>query len=176
MEKWIHAPLHLFNETGTYMITASTLNKEHFFKESNDLENLQNLLLELSEKYQWKLEAWAIFSNHYHFIAHSPDDPATLKKMITHLHASSARQLNKRHQVTGRTVWYQYWDTHVTFQSSYLARLNYVMQNPVKHKLVECPNQYKWCSASWFEKLASKAHYKTVMSMKTDTLAILDDF
>jgi putative transposase len=110
MTKWIHAPLHLFNETGTYMVIGSTLNKEHFFTSNNDLDNLQNLLLELSKKYQWKLEAWAIFSNHYHFIAHSPDDPKILKKMITHLHASSARELNKTHEAVERTVWYQFWD------------------------------------------------------------------
>lgn len=176
MKKWIHAPLHLFNDKGTYMVTSSTLHKEHFFKEDNDFEILQNLLFELSDKYGWKLEAWALFSNHYHFIVHSSNDPITLKNMIAHLHSSSARQLNKAHQTVGRTVWYQYWDTHISYQASYLARLNYVMQNPVKHKLVACASQYPWCSAGWFEKAASAAHYKTVMSMKTDSLSVYDDF
>ena len=97
MKKWIHAPLHIFKETGTYMITASTLYHEHFFKDAKDLENLQDLLFDLCEKYEWKLEAWALFSNHYHFIVHSLSDPVTLKNMIAHLHSSSARQLNKTH-------------------------------------------------------------------------------
>ena len=34
---------------------------------------------------------------------------------------------------------------------SYLARLNYVHQNPVKHGLVRVANQYRWCSAAWLE-------------------------
>ncbi len=176
MQKWIHAPLHLFNEKGTYMVTGATLHKAHYFNMSDDLDEVQNLLIKLTEHYQWKLEAWALFSNHYHFIAHSPNDPTTLKKMITHFHASSAIHLNQVRQTAGRKVWYQYWDTHLTFHNSYLARLNYVMQNPVKHKLVEHANDYKWCSASWFEKFAAKTHYETVMSIKTDKVNILDDF
>jgi len=30
-------------------------------------------------------------------------------------------------------LWYEFWDTHLTFEKSWLARLNYVHQNPVKH-------------------------------------------
>lgn len=132
--------------------------------------------MELSEKYQWKLEAWSIFSNHYHFIAHSPNDPKTLEKFITHLHASSARFINKSQNQVGRGVWYQYWDTQLTFHASYLARLNYVMQNPVKHKLVQNASMYKWCSAAWFEQFACNSYFKTVMSIKTDDVNIYDDF
>jgi putative transposase len=96
--------------------------------------------------------------------------------MITHLHASSARKLNELHLTPGRKIWYQYWDTRITFQSSYLARLNYVMQNPVKHKIVHKADQYKWCSASWFEKNASKAYLETVTNLNTDGAQVLDDF
>lgn len=176
MKTWPHAPLHAFNEKGTYMVTGSTLYKEHHFKKSSDLDYLHDLLLELANQYQWRLEAWALFSNHYHFIAQSPNDPATLRKFVTHLHASSARELNFRHQMSGRKVWYQYRDTQITFQPSYLARLNYVMQNPVKHKIVDCASHYKWCSANWFEMNTTRAYHKAVMTFKTDTVTVEDDF
>lgn len=63
MKPWPHAPHHFFNEAGTYMVTDATLNKEMLFKESRELDLLHDLLLELAERYQWKLEAWAIFAN-----------------------------------------------------------------------------------------------------------------
>jgi putative transposase len=176
MKTLIHAPMHLFNEKGTYMVTGATFNKELYFKKSEELDLLHDLLLELSEYYQWRVEAWAIFANHYHFIAQSPENPTTLKKFITHLHASSARQLNSWNGFPGRKIWYQYWDSRITYQASYLARLNYVMNNPVKHKIVERASQYKWCSASWFELHASKAYYQTVTSIKSDSITIMDDF
>ena len=158
------------------MVTGATFNKEHFFKQPEDLTLLHDLLLELAEQYEWRLEAWAILANHYHFIAHSPACAKSLGKFVTHFHGSSARKLNLLHKTPGRKVWYQYWDTRITFQPSYLARLNYVMQNPVKHKIIDSANDYEWCSANWFEKNANPTHYKSVISLKTDSVSVVDDF
>ncbi len=158
------------------MVTGATLHKEHFFKTDEELSLLQNALHALAIHYHWRLEAWAVFSNHYHFIAQSPDDPKTLRKFISHFHANTTRELNLIHRMPGRQVWYQYWDSHITFQNSYLARLNYVMQNPVRHKLVTCATAYKWCSAHWFEKNAGKAHFAAVTRFKTDSISVVDEF
>ncbi len=76
----------------------------------------------------------------------------------------------------GRTVWFNFWDTNLTYERSYWARLNYVHQNPVKHGLVSMANQYPWCSAAWFERTASPATVKTIYGFKTDNLAIYDEF
>jgi putative transposase len=176
MTNWSHSPLHMFNEKGTYMITGATLNKEHFFKTSDELDLLESTLQKLASQYCWNLEAWALFSNHYHFIAQSPEDPSTLRKFITHFHSNTARALNVKHQTLGRKIWFQYWDSQITFQNSYLARLNYVIQNPVKHKIVDCAKMYKWCSANWFENTASKSHYSTVVNFQTNLVSIFDDF
>ena len=73
-------------------------------------------------------------------------------------------------------IWWQYWDSHITYPYSYLARLNYVNQNPVRHGLVEDPTEYPWCSANWFQKTASPSFYKTVGTFKTDSVKVLDDF
>ena len=176
MTQWPHAPLHIFNEKGTYMVTGSTLGRELLFKTPEELDLLDNHLKALALDYKWNLEAWAIFSNHYHFIAQSPEDPSTLKKFVTHFHSITARLLNTQQNTPGRQVWYQYWDTRLTYQNSYLARLNYVMQNPVRHKIVESAETYKWCSTFWFKQNAPKSYIKTVLNFKIDGVKILDDF
>ncbi len=66
------------------MVTGSTLDKVSYFRESQELDLLHDLLLDLAEQYEWKLEAWAVFANHYHFIAQSPDNPTSLGKFIKH--------------------------------------------------------------------------------------------
>ena len=63
-----------------------------------------------------------------------------------------------------------------TYEKSYLARLNYVHQNPVKHGLVGVANQYPWCSAAWFERTASAAQVRTIYSFKTDQVSVTDDY
>ena len=173
---WPHAPSHMFNEKGTYMVTGATYRKECFFSAPSDLDVLQQLLLELSLQYDWRLEAWAVFANHYHFVAQSPDNPSSLKKFVSHLHSVSARHLNQLYKHPGRKIWYQYWDTRITFQNSYFARLNYVIQNPVRHGIVEKADMYPWCSANWFKQQSTPAYFSTVTNFKTDSVNVLDDF
>ena len=62
---WPHAPAHRLGSDGVYIVTAGTLYKEHFFKTPESLNLLESRLLSLARQYQWQLEAWAVFSNHY---------------------------------------------------------------------------------------------------------------
>jgi putative transposase len=161
---------------GIYIVTAGTLNKTHLFSDADKLTLLEQNLLQLAKHYQWQLEAWAVFTNHYHFVARNNRDSAGLMKLLKHLHADSAREINRVDGKVGRTVWFNFWDTKLTYERSYLARLNYVHQNPVKHGLVVKANQYRWCSAAWFERVAAPAIVKTIYGFKTDNLKIHDDF
>ena len=173
---WPHAPVHRLDSNGIYMVTAATLQKNHLFADSDKLTLLENGLLSLAKQYQWQLEAWAVFTNHYHFVARRELESASLARLVKHLHADSARKLNRLDGKVGRRVWFNFWDTKLTYERSYLARLNYVHQNPVKHGLVIMANQYRWCSAAWFERVAPPALIKTIYGFKTDNLNIHDDF
>jgi len=51
-----------------------------------------------------------------------------------------------------------------------------VHQNAVKHGLVPVANQYRWCSAAWFERATSAAQVKTISSFKIDKVNVYDDF
>jgi len=158
------------------MVTAGVYGKEHLLDGPEKLNRFRSLLFELTESHGWGLQAWAIMSNHYHFVSLSPEDPSTLKEMIRKLHSMSAREINKLDGVTGRMVWYQYWDTLITYERSYFARLNYVHQNPVKHGVVPAADRYQWCSAKWFQQNASNSFRKTIYGFKTDKLNVRDDF
>ena len=137
---------------------------------------LQSVLMDLIERYHLGIRAWAIFPNHYHLILFTYSHSEPLKSFITHFHSLSARNLNAMTNNPGRKVWFQYRDTQLTYKNSYLARLNYVMQNPVRHKIVAYAEDYRWCSAKWFKDHAEPGHYKTVTSFKTENLSVPDDF
>jgi putative transposase len=173
---WPHAPIHRFTSDGIYMVTAATLYKRRFFSTPEKLASLENDILTLAKLYSWQLEAWAVFMNHYHLIARGESDSVTLDTYLKHLHSKSAIDVNREDGAPGRQVWYNFWDTRLTYERSYLARLNYVHQNAVKHGLVSVANQYPWCSAAWFERTASPAAVKTIYSFKTNKLKIDDDY
>ena len=160
----------------TYMVTAGTLHKQHFFRGDERLRFLQEALLEAAEDYGWELQAWAVFSNHYHFVARAPDTPATLKALVQRMHSLTAREINRVDGTPGRQVWFQYWDTCLTYEKSYYARLNYVHNNAVKHGLVPVADQYPYCSAAWFQTHADPAFRRKVESFRYDRINVRDDF
>jgi putative transposase len=176
MKHWPYNPAHWFEETGTYIVTAGTYNKEHFFHSESRLEMLQKTLIELSMKYNWQLKAWAIFSNHYHFIASNNEDSNSFKKLITEYHKTTALKINERDNLVGRRVWYQYSDTYLSFRNSYMTRLNYVINNAVKHKIVEVASDYPYCSANWFKAYAPKSFQESISNFKIDKVNIYDEF
>jgi putative transposase len=176
---WPHAPTHQLADRGTYFVTASTYQKKHQFVGARRLRVLHRGLLSQAEKFGWRLEAWAVFSNHYHFIGHSPaneDDASSLRPMLSMLHVKTAEWINKLDNAPGREVWHNFWDTKLTHEKSYLARLNYVHQNAVRHGLVPVACQYPWCSAAWFERSASPAMVKSIYRFKIDRISVSDDF
>ena len=173
---WPHAPVHRLSENGVYMLTAGTLYKQRLFDTPAKLDLVEGLLLAMAKQSGWQLEAWAVLSNHYHFVARGNPGSVNLGRFIHDFHYESARQLNAVERQPGRRVWYNFRDTRLTHQYSYLARLNYVHRNAVKHGLALLANQYAWCSAAWFERVASAAQVKTIFSFKTDRLNIEDDF
>jgi len=176
---WPHAPTHQLSERGTYFVTGSTYLKQHYFREPERLRVLHRGLLTVAEKFQWNMEAWAVFSNHYHFVAHSPEteeDASSLSSMLGHLHEKTAKWINRLDTMPGRKVWHNFHESRLTFEKSYFARLNYTHQNAVKHGLVAVANQYPCCSAAWFERTATPAQVNTIYSFKTDKLQVPDDF
>jgi len=176
---WPHAPTHQLSVRGTYFLTASTYLKAHHFRGKERLRVLHRGLLTVARDFDWQLEAWAVFSNHYHFVGHSPPDApgaSNLSDMLSVLHVKTSGWINKLDKTPGRQVWFNFRETRLTYQKSYLARLNYVHQNPVKHGLVPVANQYPWCSAAWFEREASVAMVKSIYRFKVDRIQVSDDF
>jgi len=174
---WPHAPLHQLSAQGTYLVTAGTYRKNHHFRNPKRVEVLHRGLLSVAHDFGWRLEAWSVFSNHYHFIGHSPVEGANnLGEMLGFLHEKTAKWVNRLDNEKGREVWHNFWETKLTHRNSYFARLNYVHQNPVRHGLVAVANQYPWCSAGWFERGAALAQVKTIYGFKIDKLNVLDDY
>ena len=173
---WPHGPTHWLFESGLYIVTAGTYQKLPHLDSPLRLDFFQESLFQCASEFDWNLHAWAVLTNHYHFVAASPSDPRTLRKFLGKLHMQTARQLNAWDNTPGRKVWFQFWESRITFERSYLARLNYVHYNPARHGVVPLAENYKWCSASWFAHKAPPAFVNTVKSFKTDQIQVPDDF
>ena len=158
------------------MITAATLHRKPLFDSSAKLDLLRDTTFELAKDYALTLQAWAFFPNHYHLVISFENTTTAHHDFVRYLHRELAIRLNRIDGTRGRRVMYEFWDTRLTFEKSWLARLNYVHQNAAKHGLAPVANRYPWCSACWFETNARSGFVKSVYSFKTDRINVPDDF
>jgi len=172
---WPHAPIHRFDDSGVYFITAGTHQKQHIFRSTAALDLLQSALFAQAAHNRCSLQAWALFANHYHLVL-AANVGADVQQMIHWFHITSAKAVNEHDGVRGRRVWFQYRDTQLTFERSWLARLRYTHENAVHHGLVHNATHYRWCSASWFANYARPSFVKTVQSIKIDAIKVYDDY
>jgi putative transposase len=173
---WPHAPLHRFREAGgLYFITGATLYKRHFYKTPAALDLLQELLFTLAKRFFCDLQAWALFPNHYHLVL-SADAGEVVRALVARFHSDAAVAINRHEGVSGRRVWFQFRDTELTYERSWLARLKYTHENAVHHRVVSNATNYRWCSAGWFEETARPAFVATLRSIKVDRVNVYDDF
>ena len=175
---WPHAPPHRLWQCGVYFVTARTFESRPLLQDDSMKDWFQETLFTVADEFGWTLEAWAILSNHYHLVGHSPKGPdgtESLRSMIRKLHSLTTRELNRRDHQPGRTrLWQNFRETCLTHQRSYLARLHYVHQNAVHHRLVAVGSDWKWCSAALFKKAVTPAWLRTITSFRYDEIAAKD--
>ena len=73
-----------------------------------------------------------------------------------------------------KKIWWNYWDTCLTYENSYFSRLNYIWFNPVKHGLVEKPEDWKF--GSYYYRFKEKPEYLKEMKYPFDRVKVFDDF
>lgn len=173
---YLHNPPHYFVPNAMYMVTGSILHKQHLLREDVKKELFLRTLFERANQLGWELEAWAVLHNHYHFVAQAPEDATTLTKLIRQIHSITAIEINRQDKMPGRQVWHNYWDTCITYEKSYLARLHYVHTNPVKHGLVEDAMDYPYCSYRWFINQGDDILKERVFAQPMDKIKVFDDF
>lgn len=173
---YLHNPPHYFVSNAMYMVTGSILHKHNLLSENKRKEFFLNVLFEKAIALGWSLQGWVVLNNHYHFIGESPENAQTLSKLIQQVHSITAIQINKWDHTAGRKVWHNYWDTCLTYEKSYYARLHYIHENPVKHRLVENAVDYPFCSYKWFLENGDNELKELILNQPIDKINVEDAF
>jgi putative transposase len=109
-------------------------------------------------------------------MAQAPEDPTSLPRIITNIHKFSAMRTNKRDGVTGRKIWWNYWDSVITYERSYYARLNYIHFNPVRHGYADHPLNYRFSSYRNFHNADPERAETMFKEYPFDQVRVKDDF
>jgi putative transposase len=147
-KEYPHNPPHLFRNNTKYFITASTYKKIPYFKTDKAKEKLIDSLFKEFSRYNWLIEDWVVLDNHYHLMNYSKDNADKLGDIMREIHKFTSIWIKKNNAQAqlAEKIWYNYWDTCISYESSYFSRINYIWFNPVKHGYVDDPINWKFGS------------------------------
>lgn len=140
-----HIPFHLYVDGGVYFVTARTLRGRRLFNTDQKKIILVSRINRSIKRFGITLHAWVVVDNHYH-ILFGLRHGNMLNKLVQYINGGSAFELNKFDHVTGRQVWWNYWDKNIRQERDFYVRFNYIHHNPVKHGYARRNTDYRFSS------------------------------
>ena len=139
-------PKHLEAETRCYFVTTNTEGRKALFANHKVAQIVIDALYFLRKEGRIKLHGFVVMPDHLHFIPFLPEGEE-LPKVMHSLKSFTAKEINKSCGRLGK-VWQDgYHDHGIRDEQDLLIRLRYMLENPVRKGIVECPEEYKLSSA-----------------------------
>ncbi len=132
-------------------ITQRGNRREDVFFVDADRQFYLSLLKQYSEKYKVEVLAYCLMTNHIHLVL-IPKDEKGLQSLLKPLHMRYTQRINKKMGWSGRLWQGRYFSSPLDQDYTWEA-IRYVELNPVRAKLVEEAEEYKWSSAAGHCKL-----------------------
>lgn len=118
--------------------------KSDIFKDEKDYFVFLKYLGETQKEKSFLLYSYCLMPNHFHLLIETLETP--LSKIMQKLLTTYAIYFNARYKQTGHVFQSRY-KSKICEKEDYLFRLvHYINLNPVKAKLVNRPEDYKWSS------------------------------
>ena len=125
-------------------ITQRYNRRQDVFFSDSDYEYYLELLKHWSKKFNVEVWAYFLMTNHIHLIL-CPHEKETMSRMLAEVHRRYTRMINFRNNWRG-FLWQGRFFSYPLDKKHLLKVAAYVELNPVKAKMVENPQDYRWSS------------------------------
>lgn len=127
-------------------ITQRGTNKMTIFHDDEDRLYFLHRLSEFARKTETNIWAYCLMDNHFHLLL----DPTGAESLMKCLHGTTfryAQYFNQKHNRSGRLWQNRYFSCPVDKDEYLWAVVRYIERNPVRAKIVEKAEAWKWSSA-----------------------------
>jgi len=153
-------PLRIEYPGAVYHITSRGNSKNKIFRNDTDRELFLEVLDSVIKRFNWLCHAHCLMDNHYHLMIETPE--ANLSIGMRQLNGVYTQKYNRRHKKTGHIFQGRYKAILVEKESYLLELCRYVVLNPVRARIVEIPEDWKWSSYSATVGIKKAPEYLTV--------------
>jgi len=143
-------PQHLdLKEEAIYFITTHTKNFQPIFKDRRIARIFFNKFTEYQKELRLEIYGYNLLPNHLHFLIKAKSK-SHLSYILFRLKGGTSRAINQFLGKRGNIWQDRYQDHAIRDEKDFENHLNYTYYNPVKHKLVEKPEDWPWSSYKEF--------------------------
>jgi putative transposase len=114
------------------------------FNDDEDRETFLRILAHVNKRYHWLCHTYCLMDNHYHLLVETPDGNLSLG--MRQLNGVFTQARNKRYNKTGHLFQGRYKAILIQKDSHLLEVCRYVVLNPIRAKIIEKPEDWKWSS------------------------------
>jgi putative transposase len=137
-------PLRIEYAGAVYHVTSRGNEKKPVFKDDHDREVFLNALQHVNKRYNWICHAYCLMTNHYHLLIETPEGNLSLG--MRQLNGVYTQLFNKYHGRNGHLFQGRYKAILIQKDSHLLEVCRYVVLNPVRARMVDGPEFWKWSS------------------------------
>jgi len=129
-----------------YHITQRGNNRQDVFFLPADRTRYLQLLAEHSVRYDLRVLAWCLMTNHVHLIV-IPGTADSMAQVMRQAHSHYSLEQNRSHRWSGHLWQNRFWSCALD-SGHLLAAIRYVELNPVRAGMTREPSEWPWSSAA----------------------------
>lgn len=131
-----------------YHVTSRGNERKNIFKDDMDRNMLLKTLGEVKKKYDFKILAFVLMSNHYHFLLKT--EKPNLPVIMQYLNTSYGIYFNQKYRRIGHLFQSRYHSILVEYGPNIKEVARYMHLNPIRANIVETLPEYEWSSHAQF--------------------------
>jgi putative transposase len=137
-------PLRIQYPGAVYHVMSRAVRGLPLYVDEEDCRAFLGLLAETCTRYDWLVQAYCLMGNHYHLLVTTQG--ATLSRGSQWLNGQYVRRFNKRHDQLGYGTFRRFRAVLVKDDTQFAITARYILRNPVRANLCECPSDWSWSS------------------------------
>ncbi len=147
-------PLRIEFSGAWYHVMNRGRRRENIFLDSKDYQTFIELLQETDERWNIKIAAYCLMSNHYHLLVHTP--AGNLSRCMRHINGVYTQRFNRCHDHDGQLFRGRYKAVLIDADNHLLEVLRYIHRNPLRAGLSKDLQDYSYSSHHGYISTAKK--------------------
>ncbi|MBT9134700.1 MAG: hypothetical protein DDT38_01440 [Firmicutes bacterium] len=134
------------SSTGIYHVMVRGINRQEIFLDQEDCLKFLEVLNKCKHDGEYVVLGYCLMVNHVHLLIKEADD--SISVVMKRIGTSYAAWYNKKYRRVGHLFQDRYKSECVEDDKYLLTVVRYIHMNPVKARMVDMPENYRWSSCS----------------------------